>query len=1489
MPGVLAWIEQRLSRLAALIAAVVPVLLLIIWGGAYLAQVLGALQAPGRPVQFQYAAQGGLATLRAESYAMDLMRQRVYVRRVRLSGPDGAPVARVERATVSLAGPSIRVEATDAWVKIVRDPEKRLSIELALPVPEPGREPRPLKVELTRSRIEYHDLSQGPALFASGRVDHASIAMHGDAIVGAGSLHLEGAGNASWRIQSGAGGLWSARLSTSGLDLAPAAEHAGRWTDVEALRPYWPPRGARLRVAGGVELAGGPGEPVRALGEARLSGEGLALPYVADAARLDASFRFLESGAHGRISLREPGREASFDGSISWAGGFRGGGRLRAQARGENDLWPALRDLGLGDVAVRDVRYAGWIGWAGGSVRTGGSLRAEVLRLFGEQVGRPELALALSDEGLRARLDRGTWRGARVEGVASIAFDSGRIDGFLQSGTVDLAPIARRFGLAELRGRGAFTTVLRGTMQRPELVVESTGAATWARDGAPPRYLGLYRARGTVRSDGIDVARVAVRGPGGGLYAKGTIGFGARGIDLSGAAGGVDLSAWFPEVEGSGMAAFRVTGPVDDPKLAANAQVAGAEIGGRLLPVVSGQLTVDRHGVAVESANAYLGAAQVTARGTYSFADGRIDATWSVTDADLADWTGGGVSGIVQLTDGHVRGTRGRYQVSASVAGGDLEAGGAPITDLAGTLALDGDLVSVDLRASAAGGTVAVRGSGDLGGERLDAEAEVAGLSAARLPGLPQGVSASGRIDGSGRLERSNGITRAAMVDVRLRDVTVNGAPCGSGALIASAAEGVWSGGIELGHLTQFISLSGLSYNERTREISGRLDALNVGVAEILAAFQAQAAAEDETLRRLIAGAAGAATMSATLAGSVDSPVVEASTLTVDALRIGDREAGRIEAAATYRGGDVLIDRVDWTHGDARVIVSGRVDREMQAHLDAEIDNLDLSWLGLGAMDPPAIPGVLGASLVITGPLRDPALRGAARAELAGQAGSAQVVLDTFELAGGELLASGVFYAEGVTGPVRAEGPVAALAVGSDETRPLVFRADTSRPVSELRPLREALGDGLAGLLAGSVEAIVTQGALELAGDLALRDGRLPIPGRDEALEAASIDVRFARDVATVEGAATYSRGGTALLEARLRPGNPLERGQTLERLLASTLIEGTVQARGLDLDVRLGTPGERLRAVADVDVTLDGTLRTPVIGGQAAMRQVDAVMPAVLPAGAQPRLAFAPVFDGFRVVTAAPARIRSGGADVRVAGEATIDGPIGQLTVTAPLVLTEGDIDLPTARIALEPLGALRLTYSGGVARLDVDLEGRTAVSALRGGDFVQRYDVYLNVRGNMLETGGLTLSARSEPPELTSAEILALLGQREAFERIAFGGGRPGQDPLRDALLIVAAPMLTAALTDPLARALGLEYLNIDYNPIEQATVTAARTLARGLTLQARRQLFDPLIGRPRFEARLIYRLPAGRGILARTRLSLGFDQGRPWRLAIEYSTRF
>jgi hypothetical protein len=417
---------------------------------------------------------------------------------------------------------------------------------------------------------------------------------------------------------------------------------------------------------------------------------------------------------------------------------------------------------------------------------------------------------------------------------------------------------------------------------------------------------------------------------------------------------------------------------------------------------------------------------------------------------------------------------------------------------------------------------------------------------------------------------------------------------------------------------------------------------------------------------------------------------------------------------------------------------------------------------------------------------------------------------------------------------------------------------------------------------------------LQVTGSAGARAKQFAYQGLSTMLQDLVLDMTFNGETASISATANGSEGGTlAIEEAGVKLGNLADLFDSTVDTLAMNELFGSMKLNGLKVTYNDPQQGP-LTATLGGGLLLGGNLQQPEITGQILVSSVNAAPPSALAEGGVPtRLPIDPRFN-VSIIATDLMRLRMSTGDFYLGGSASLTGTLSSPDFTSTLLLERGSIRLPNARITIEPGGEINITYRPGpngiaVARAEIDMIGRTQVSAESFTGNVERYDVILTITGDLLEEGGLQLSAQSDPPDLSQDRILAILGQGDIF-----GTGRGeafrADRQLQSALVGIALPYVAGGLTERLANQLGLDYLNVEYNSFDQLSVTAAISLSRDIVLSGRRQLSSPLPGvKPKWEVRLSYRPPFRFRALRRFSLSIGMDQDRPWKIMVEYGIRF
>ena len=311
-------------------------------------------------------------------------------------------------------------------------------------------------------------------------------------------------------------------------------------------------------------------------------------------------------------------------------------------------------------------------------------------------------------------------------------------------------------------------------------------------------------------------------------------------------------------------------------------------------------------------------------------------------------------------------------------------------------------------------------------------------------------------------------------------------------------------------------------------------------------------------------------------------------------------------------------------------------------------------------------------------------------------------------------------------------------------------------------------------------------------------------------------------------------------------------------------------------------------------EVALQGTLKKPQLTAHLKVEDGFLSLPAEMQVAQD---GFAPPLNPELSVQVQIARgftLRNPNLDARMEGALQIAGSLREPSASGTFSLQGGALNLPTARLRLEPESLIMLTYphttpaGETIARLDLDVRATTTVVALDYTGDPQRYRVELNIRGPLDDPERFQMVARSDPPGLSEQRILSLLGRGSALEALA-----RGEDPvqifrqqLSEMVTGQVLPGLLSPIETGIAEALGLEQFALDYTGIAPASVYLVKELFNGFGISYRRSL---AIANPQYEARLFYRLPFRNRFLQRLKLGWGFDNAQRQFLFIEGSVLF
>lgn len=1473
------------------VVTLAPTLLLLVWALAYLVRVAEIAFAPGVPLIYSYTTPDGVARLEVESYSVDPRLRVALVFRARLYDPIGREVASVQRVDARWVGGRLDVRAFGVLGRIERLPDGRLSLERVLP---PRRdEPEgdtPFRVRIDRLDARYVDAMGAPLPEERVVAQDVEIVGVGASVLVVAQLEFEGAGRLAASFRSARDGFFEVEATTGGLQAERAAVHVARWLEGEPEPWGREARAESLFVAGTARLTReASDQPWQVGADASFDATGLSVPRYANRASLRGEARAVGDSIHIDATLRDVRRSATFQGVLRAGEPFALAGDVEAQADDRSVLWPDLSELVPLEVEFERLRTSGRLHVLGDRVRYIGSLVAQSASWERDRIAHPDMNIDVTHESLLLRVDRGEWNGASIRGALTVRYGDGALSGFAVTEESDLARLASRFGVDELLGRGHARALLAGTTESPRADVDVSGVAAWQ---LPDRrvYVGPFDARLTATPERVELARLAAAGPNGVIVAQGTYDARKDQIDIAVRAGAIALSSWAPELTGVGYAFGRVTGTAAEPKFGADVVAFGFGLGEPIAPVLVARGEVDRDALAVRDLRATLNSAVLEGEGRLRFDTGAISGAFQGRDVDLSTFIGQAAVGFVDVHDGRVGGTLERPKYGASVAGRDLVVGGMPVLEAGVRIDGAGDrieatdaVLTLEAPDGARRGTLHAGGFYVLGEDRGEFAGHVVGvpLEALRTEELkaPTSGLASGEFSFALLGRRPSTLqTRLAM-----RDVEIGGQPLGDGDATVTLLDGLWEGSALIAGGSKRVEIASARYDEVLDTLDAHGELEGIVLQPILRALNLT---EDPT--GPVAGLDATVSGAFVASGSATDPTVEVTSLAATDITFRGNALGQLTARGRREGGVWTLESLDWRHDTAVLQAAGTVAESGPLSIDAEVSNFPLMALTGLSPDVPELDGKVDLSLQLGGTTDAPRLDGSLRGSWLpeGSAEPLNVLLSGMSVDAGLLQGSGSFYYEGFAGSIELTAPIVGWP-GASESLP-DFAAGLRLVERDIATLAYFDAERAKGAFGGFVDVRIVDGSLWVAGEVGTRMATLAVPGVAFELREADVFARFESSRLSLRARGEGSNGGTmsALLTADV--DDAVFRAGRRERTLSRVPVRGTIEVEDIYLRENRGREG-RLTAIVNAALAIVGTADEPRVSGHLDLSHVDGAAPEVETTGAVRQLPSAPVFDAVALRLESGSTIRTATATVRVGGEGSIDGTPANLDAVARLFVEGGTLRLPTARVTLEPGGTLNLAYRTHPAReavttLDVDVVGTTVLTARRFGDIFEQYDVLLEARGDLLTEGGLVLRASSNPPDLSEDAILALLGQKDLIE----GLGRGGRGATQTALTRLTLPTLVSPLTENIATALKLDYIGIEYNGVDEQVVILAKTFGRNLTLLARSQVNAPVGGNRKYELKLTYRIPVRDAVLSRTRLGLGFDQDRPWKLSIEYATR-
>jgi hypothetical protein len=1536
-----------LIRVATLWA---PLAILLFWGGSFIWACAGYLANPGVPLRFAYRAPAGTILVLAESYVLDTNNGNLTVVKPRILEPNGNVLFyadRVDAKGLPLLNNQARravVTGRNAFATIVRRADGKFEFLNFLPKREGPPSDFPYSVTLNRGTVKY--VEEGVSSRHSQNIILTDLKVDGtgERWVASALGDAEKVGQLQASVQNLPGeGVWI-RGSSGGLEVAGLYE-AFKDTRVAKQTPALEQisaRSAKLRGPFELFIPTKSGAKLQTKLYADLKDFRYGKEYFAQTAFFDGNLN--AEGAEGLLAATSPGVSLRYQGRTNWAGTFRMDGNLDGTSSSLQTLPKGLRFPLPKYVSVTGpLHYSGALTFDHSEgAGLSGDLVAKSITAYQESVAGPSASVNFHRGQLATRLKSGIWRGVPIAGRLTVDKNR-RLDGSFSVQRVNLAGLASRFHIDRLGGTASANLLLDGTLDKPIAYVQGESQANFALARNSIRTPGQVKFAGTLNGDKLRIDQAYLVSNTGSISASGTYDLQNDRLKVSAVGSGIDLFKLDSGYEGIGRFKADVEGSLRNPHYKGNAEVFGLRLQDQPIPVITADIKGDFRSLTATNLRAVKGASQAEGTVSLDLRKNRINGTFAAKGVQMSDFLGDDYLASIDLTEARLGGTLSSPNFTANAAAKEILLQGTKLDTARAQITYKNQLVQVDNievrqqpHKNAAGESLPAglltgflsydvkkkAGQGDFNAQHLSME-----------DFLPKSIGATVAADFSGDagLTFTNKGFKRGSGEGKLADIVVNGTDLGSGSWKLRADGTTVGGDVFFGGLSASVDLTGLSYNLKTEEIGGNVWLRNAKLEDIYKIATPYLPTMDFQTTALLNQTKGIAGFVADLGGTIKNPNLANAGLTVEAAKVGEREAGNLKSEFSRIDKKWDIKSFVWNGGPVDLEFKGNIAESGPINISGFANQIDISYLSLydvslakwrGFVDIPlftvegnAKSPEIHASLASSAHTVDPAQAGIVTPTNGIQFGDSADFFN-FNIANLSIIPSEKGNAKmDIDGSVNYHNYSASIEANLPFRYP--FEVPGDQPLSALATFKQDLKSILApqdptlavggqffdpdkssGSLVGEIRVGGSKDQLTLTGQLALEAPTLAMR-QGTTFKDVSIRSSFEDEVIRLNAKLASAEGGTlqASAQATLSPLEELVRRFREEGFatIGTAPLRGSVEADSFASKFKIGNDGSA-GGVLGGSLALAGTIAEPAIKGDLTLDKGLIAMPSKIEentSGLVPILF--PKMD-LTVATGSPVKFKSSSADIDMVGRGTIQGDFSNMDINGLLRVQKGVLRLPTARVNLQPGGTMRPNFSlrdgEMAARLDVELEGKTNVVAARFGQTAQRYDVTLDVRGDLLQDGGLTLNATSDPPDLSTDQILALLGQVQLIEGLA-GGLQSGnaESHIREAVLGIAVPYLLDPVTSQIASSLRLDYLTLDINALDGATISFAKTIGKNLVFSGSRQVTQINHNYPlKYDLRLAYQFRFGkRGDRRRLNFIVGLDEIRPWKIAVEYGFRF
>lgn len=1502
---------------------VAPLLILGMWGVAYVRACLYALEAPGVPFQFTYQSRSGDLTIAAESYSVSPLRGSVRLVKPRVLDRFGNVIVQLDNLegtglSFTKGGSQIlRVHGRNLTGRLTRLRSGQIDLFDYLPQNTSGASATPYDVEIDRCKVEVVDLAGVRPWSRTVTSPQVKVVGVGKDWLATATASVSDIGSVTARLQN----VTDEGLTLSGT--SQSLQFAGLFAHI--LDTNSSARISRLRRASCESLVvSGPFKILVPVGkaprlEATVDVTAKEVHYEKYSAH-HASFVGVISaaGMTGSAELVDGSSRATFNGSAVWEGNPILAGDLTVSSPDSSTLPIWASALMPAASSFEGGSFHGWISVkSGGSYHLSGNVEALSAAASKQRFDNVRVGVDVEDGRAVLQVKRAITAGGPVSGVLTVDESEKTVSGYLVGQNLDLQEVGSPFGYRQVIGQASVSAVVTGSFKNPEVQFEAhgQGVVTPLKDHA--FSLGNFEAAGTYRAGSVRVDQAYFNTAYGLISAQGAFGTsGNLGIELTGR--GLQLAEYDPKLSGTANLRARISGTFRNPM--ATGRIEGSDLAyqSNSVQAVVANFKVDRNHAEITGFEAARGTAGLSGQGQIQFKSGRLDGVLKISDLQVAEWLSDDVVGAVDLPEIVVSGVVSHPIASGRVQGSSLVARGVKLDNLSADVKLDGNEIIVDgISLEGAGGSVTGSAEYDLGTRNGGVEIQAINLDLGQLsldrflPSQARSIAVGGAVSGGVRISVAAGNLVDVAASGTAKSFGLNATKVGDGNWEAAWANRVFTGKLDFGAKDKYVRLSDIVYDPDSQRLAGQLSLSDFEIQDLIEKALPSFPDLSVDVKGGLLALQGRLDCACSFDGTTSNPAVKVSDLKITGLLYHQEAVGDINARFEVSDRKWTIGGVTVSNGPALVALKGTVDERGELHIDASKDNrFDLArmakWdprlsrltgtahLWLSADGPSTKPRIV-ASLNVDNLFAPPEMTLPAEADDR----YLRFEFDDVKIDPGSKTAPGIslngaYFYKGFKGAISGSAP---FEYPFDFPSDKPMNGSISLEKSNLKDIA-SLVEGLdptktTGSVQGSIKIAGTAGDLAISGGLDLEAPAIAFSTGSNELQNVNASLVLKAGTLQFEG---HGQSGKGQLD--VSASVPVERFAKLtETLEANGLpgllnrpLSGSIKAKSVAFHEKIAEQSSAA-GLASSDLKLEGTLQKPVVKGEISIQAGDVVFNGF--SGALPSREDFPINPTFDIILklSDTARLRSSTADMMLAGDGTLKGTLSNPKLSALVTVDKGSVRLPATLLRLQQGGSVQIDYgiqSKDVASVVVDLEGNTSVTASRYGDIdVQRYDITLLMEGDLLQKDGLNLIASSDPPDLTQDRILGILGETDVLQNLSSAGK---ENEAVQAALLSAVPSLLDPYTRQLAAGLGLDYLNLEYNAFDQASVTFGKILGSGFSIEGNRQLSEPPPGFPfRYDLRIVYHPRRLRGVFNQFRFYFGADQDNPWKLGVEYAVRF